>query len=235
MRQIVRQVVLDTETTGISYESGHKLIEIGCLELVDRQLTGKQFHTYLNPQREIEPGAFKIHGLSNTFLENKPIFKDVVEDFIKFIKGTELIIHNAQFDLGFINAELKLLNWPQSIYDYCTVFDTLLLARNKHPGQKNNLDALCKRYAIDNSDRTLHGALVDAKLLALLYIALTGGQADLFAADEKLIDPSIHNNQFNYEMLTAITPIIYPDETELKHHENFIKFIKNTSGINRWD
>ena len=162
----MRKIILDTETTGLEPKQGHRIIEIGCIELINRRKTERNFHQYLNPERDIEDGAFNIHGLSNEFLSDKSRFADIAQEFIDFIKDGELIIHNAPFDVGFINAELKLLGkkWGK-IEDYCTVFDTLLLAREKHPGQKNNLDALCKRYEVDNSQRDLHGALLDAQIL----------------------------------------------------------------------
>ena len=184
----MRQIILDTETTGLEPKQGHRIIEIGCVELINRRETNRNFHQYINPERDIEDGAFNIHGLSSEFLSSKPRFCDVVQEFIDFIKDSELIIHNAPFDVGFINAEFKLLgkNWGK-IEDYCTVFDTLLLAREKHPGQKNNLDALCKRYDVDDSQRDLHGALLDARILLDVYLKMTGGQTDL-TFDSKEID-----------------------------------------------
>jgi DNA polymerase III subunit epsilon len=176
-----RQVVLDTETTGISTEEGHRIIEIGCVELIDRKLTGRHFHYYLNPEREIEAGAFAVHGLSNEFLQDKPLFKSIIQELMDFITDSELIIHNAPFDTGFINYELFLLrsHW-KNIEHYCKITDTLSMARQLHVGQRNSLDALCKRYSIDNSKRGLHGALLDANLLAQVYLAMTGGQGSFF-------------------------------------------------------
>ncbi len=176
----MRQIILDTETTGLEPKQGHRIIEIGCIELINRRKTERNFHQYLNPERDIEDGAFNIHGLSNEFLSDKSRFADIAQEFIDFIRDGELIIHNAPFDVGFINAELKLLGkkWGK-IEDYCIVFDTLVLAREKHPGQKNNLDALCKRYEVDNSQRDLHGALLDAQILLDVYLKMTGGQTDL--------------------------------------------------------
>lgn len=173
----VRQIVLDTETTGLEPASGHRIIEIGCIELVDRRLTGNRFHVYLNPDREIDAGAAEVHGLTADFLADKPRFAAIVGDLLDFLKGAELIIHNAPFDVGFLNHEFNLLaNELGKISDYCDVLDTLVLAKKKHPGQRNNLDALCKRYKIDNSHRDLHGALLDAEILAEVYLAMTGGQ-----------------------------------------------------------
>ncbi len=175
----MRQIVLDTETTGLEPSQGHRIIEIGCVELINRRTTGNTFQRYLNPQRSIDPGAQEVHGLSNEYLEHKPFFADVVADFLEFIKGSELIIHNAPFDIGFLNNELQLAEHPQRMEDLCHVLDTLALARSIHPGQRNSLDALCQRYAIDNSNRELHGALLDARILADVYLIMTGGQAAL--------------------------------------------------------
>ncbi len=176
----MRQVVLDTETTGLDPAAGHRVIEIGAVELIDRRLSGNNFHSYLNPQRDIEDGALEVHGITREFLQDKPLFADVAEDFLQFIQGAELIIHNAPFDLGFLDMELsRLAACPGRIDEFARVLDTLELARELHPGQRNNLDALCKRYAIDDSSRTLHGALLDAEILADVYLAMTGGQTDL--------------------------------------------------------
>lgn len=177
-----RQIFLDTETTGISYKQGNRLIEIGCLEAVDRQLTGQQFHYYINPERDIEEGAFRVHGLSREFLSDKPVFKEVAQAFVDFVTGAELIIHNAPFDVGFLDHELAMLKQSfKPLATICTITDTLVMARQKHPGQKNNLDALCRRYTINNQHRELHGALLDAELLAQVYCRMTGGQKQLFA------------------------------------------------------
>ncbi|MCC5855337.1 MAG: DNA polymerase III subunit epsilon [Idiomarina sp.] len=175
-----RQVVLDTETTGISTSEGHRIIEIGCVELIDRKPTGQHFHVYLNPERVVEQGAIDVHGITNEFLEDKPVFAQVVDDFIRFIRGAELVIHNAPFDVGFMDYEFSLLTpSPGRTSDFATVFDTLSYAREKFPGQRNSLDALCKRFDIDNSHRTLHGALLDAEILADVYLLMTGGQRKL--------------------------------------------------------
>jgi DNA polymerase-3 subunit epsilon len=180
----MRQIVLDTETTGLEPSQGHRIIEIGCVELMDRQLTGNHYHQYINPDREVEEGAIEVHGLSNDFLADKPRFEDIVADFLDFIKGAELIIHNAPFDTGFINHELKLLAAGHgTVESICSVLDTLAMARQKHPGQKNSLDALCKRYEVENAHRTLHGALLDAEILADVYLRMTGGQVTLLLGD----------------------------------------------------
>lgn len=176
----MRQVVLDTETTGLEPEAGHRIIEIGGIELVNRRPTRKTFHRYINPERAVDPGALEVHGIDNEFLENKPVFADVVGDFLAFVDGAELVIHNADFDVAFLNHELaRLADAPVNIRERCGVLDTLALARRLHPGQRNNLDALAKRYEVNNSERELHGALLDARILAEVYLAMTGGQASL--------------------------------------------------------
>jgi DNA polymerase-3 subunit epsilon len=173
----MRQIVLDTETTGLETSQGHRIIEIGCVELVNRRLTGQHYHQYINPQREIDQGAIEVHGITNDFLADKPAFAQVAEEFLTFVEGAELVIHNAPFDVGFINSELKRLGATEgTIESRCRIIDTLQMARGKHPGQRNNLDALCQRYSVDNSQRDLHGALLDAEILADVYLAMTGGQ-----------------------------------------------------------
>ena len=175
----MRQIVLDTETTGLELASGHRIIEIGCIELMHRRPTGRTWQRYLRPEREIEAGALAVHGITNEFLASQPRFAEIAAEFLAFIEGAELVIHNAEFDVGFLDAELVLAGIGRTIADSCRVLDTLMLARRLHPGQRNSLDALCKRYAIDNSGRDLHGALLDARILADVYLAMTGGQAAL--------------------------------------------------------
>lgn len=175
----MRQVILDTETTGLEPEHGHRIIEIGALEMEDRRLTGREFHVYLNPERDIEDGALEVHGLTVEFLADKPRFAEVAEEFLDFVRNSELIIHNAPFDLGFLDYEFSMLGSSEPFSAGIAVLDTLDLARELHPGQRNNLDALCKRYEVDNSSRSLHGALLDAGILADVYLAMTGGQTDL--------------------------------------------------------
>jgi DNA polymerase-3 subunit epsilon len=176
----MRQIVLDTETTGLEPSQGHRIIEIGCVEIINRRLTDNTYHQYIQPDREIDDGAYEVHGISNEFLEDKPRFKDIVEDFMAFVNGAELVIHNAPFDVGFLDHELARLDpvWG-AVADHCTIVDSLVMARQKHPGQKNNLDALCKRYEVNNAKRELHGALLDAELLAEVYLRMTGGQESL--------------------------------------------------------
>ena len=227
----MKQIVLDTETTGLEPKQGHRIIEIGCVELINRRETKRNFHQYLNPEREIEDGAYNVHGLSNEFLSDKPRFADIAQDFIDFIKDSELIIHNAPFDVGFINSELKLMGkkWGQ-VEDYCKVFDTLLLAREKHPGQKNNLDALCKRYDVDNSNRDLHGALLDAEILLDVYLGMTGGQTDLSL--EQIEIKKSNENENGHETNKKITKeiIIEPTKTELSKHQLLLESIQEKSG-----
>lgn len=184
----MRQLVLDTETTGLEPKQGHRVIEIAAVEMINRRLTGDSFHYYLNPEREVDYGAFKVHGISNQFLADKQKFADIAEQFLKYVDGADLIIHNAPFDVGFINNELSLVGASiKKIEARCKIIDTLDMARKKHPGQKNSLDAVCKRYHIDNSNRKLHGALLDANLLAEAYLAMTGGQTSLRFEKEEVV------------------------------------------------
>ncbi|NVK29486.1 MAG: DNA polymerase III subunit epsilon [Gammaproteobacteria bacterium] len=176
----MRQIVMDTETTGIDPAEGHRIIEIGGVEVMGRKITGQNVHMYINPERLVDPEAFAVHGISDEFLQDKPVFAEVVDEFIQFVTGAELLIHNAPFDVGFINHELNLLGHPCSdIRDICKVTDTLAMARSQYPGQRNSLDALCKRLGIDNSNRVLHGALLDSEILADVYLMMTGGQTSL--------------------------------------------------------
>lgn len=176
---MMRQVILDTETTGLEVEKGHRIIEIGCVELVNRRRTGNTFHRYLNPERQIDEAAAEVHGITTDMLADKPRFTDVAEELLDFIGGAELVIHNAEFDAGFLDQELQLASLKTRVTDCCQIVDTLILARQIHPGQRNSLDALCRRYQVDNSGRDLHGALLDAQLLADVYLAMTGGQGEL--------------------------------------------------------
>lgn len=231
----LRQVVLDTETTGINPKEGHKIIEIGCVELINRRLTHNRFHVYLNPEREIDAGAIEVHGITNEFLRDKPKFKDVVDDFMSFTEGAELIIHNAPFDVGFLNHELSMLdNENRRVESNSTVFDTLTYARKKHPGARNSLDALCKRYSIDNSHRELHGALLDAEILADVYLLMTGGQASLL--DENL-NPN-DDRQQTVVRLSADRPrlkVINCSDQELQEHQQRLAKIAKAGGQCLWD
>jgi DNA polymerase III subunit epsilon len=217
----MRQIVLDTETTGLEPEQGHRIIEIGCVELVDRRLTGNNFHQYLQPEREIDAAAIEVHGITNEFLADKPKFVDVIDDFVDYVRGAELIIHNAPFDVGFLDHELKLMHSPMRVDALCAVTDTLVMAKKMHPGQRNSLDALCKRYDIDNSHRELHGALLDAEILADVYLRMTGGQTALSLDDTAVRgeggDSSVDRIQ---RLSTGRAPlkVVYANEQELEAH-----------------
>ena len=218
---MIRQIVLDTETTGLEPEHGHRVIEIGAVELIDRKLTRRHFHRYVNPQREIDGGALSVHGITQDFLADKPEFADIADEFLEFIDGAELIIHNAPFDISFLDHELGRLNRSQlRIEDRCTVVDTLAMARHKHPGQKNSLDALCRRYDVDNSQRDFHGALLDAEILADVYLMMTGGQTTLFMVDE-LETPTTGSESFIVVRIPSDRPklkIVVASELELTRH-----------------
>jgi len=221
----MRQIVLDTETTGLEPEQGHRIIEIGCLELAHRRPTGRTFHYYLQPDREVEAGAMEVHGITNEFLADKPRFADVAQDFVEFVRDAELIIHNAPFDVGFINAELARLGeaWGR-VGDYCGVVDTLAMARSMHPGQRNSLDALCKRYSIDNTQRELHGALLDSQILADVYLAMTGGQAALSLDREgEDAETLVRRTARAVRSDRAELPVVRATEQELGAHEAFLE------------
>ncbi|MCR9104674.1 MAG: DNA polymerase III subunit epsilon [Gammaproteobacteria bacterium] len=229
----MRQVVLDTETTGLEVSQGHRIIEIGCVELVNRRLTGNHFHQYINPQRDIDQGAIEVHGITPDFLADKPVFAQVAEDFMAFVSGAQLIIHNAPFDLGFLDHELQRVQADQAPLDaLCDVIDTLVMARSKHPGQRNNLDALCQRYMVDNSQRDLHGALLDAEILADVYLAMTGGQTALQLAD----GPDESSGQAGGEPIRRLPrerpalPVINPSAAELGAHEEQLDAIAASNG-----
>lgn len=218
----MRQIVLDTETTGLETAEGHRVIEIACVELNHRRLTGETFHQYINPEREIDQEAEQIHGISSQFLADKPKFADVATDFIDFIRGAELIIHNAVFDIGFLEHEFKLANIkPANIIDYCQVIDTLKLAKSLHPGQRNSLDALCKRYDVNNQHRDLHGALLDGELLAQVYLRMTGGQSSLSLEQQ----PNETVRQQTQQQVYQETPLIYANAQELAAHHQLMKMI----------
>jgi DNA polymerase-3 subunit epsilon len=225
----MRKIILDTETTGISPTQGHRIIEIGCVEVINRRITNRRYHQYLQPDRQIDAGAARVHGITNAMLAGKPRFVDVVDEFMNFVKGAELVIHNAAFDVGFINHELQLLNQNrQQLEASCTILDTLALAKKLHPTQKNNLDALCKRYNIDNSNRQLHGALLDAEILAEVYLAMTGGQVSLLSSsneqqvDKQNIVKPISSNR-------AKLKTINPSQEELELHKNMLSRIDKAS------
>ncbi len=232
-----RQIILDTETTGLEPQQGHRIIEIGCVEMVNRRLTRRNYHQYLQPDREIDEGAIEVHGITNEYLADKPRFADVVEDFLDFVKGAELVIHNASFDVGFINHELAMLGkqWGR-IEDHCTVLDTLALARSLHPGQRNNLDALCKRYMVDNSNRELHGALLDSEILADVYLAMTGGQVALTLDSQsgKESDQQSSGDASRIRRLAEDRPalrVVRANAEELEQHERYLSDIEKNSGV----
>ena len=228
----MRQIVLDTETTGLDPSDGHRIIEIGCVELINRRLTDNRFHYYLNPDREIDEGAIEVHGITTDFLADKPRFNEIADDLLAYLKDAELIIHNAPFDVGFINAEYQKLDkkW-KGLNHYCTVTDTLTLARKMHPGQKNNLDALCKRYDVNNAHRDLHGALLDAEILSDVYLAMTGGQAALVLGEEQVDATSTAEQKI--QMVPSDRPplkIIRASDAELTEHENRLEALEKASG-----
>jgi DNA polymerase III subunit epsilon len=227
----MRQVVLDTETTGLEPKQGHRIIEIGCVEVIDRKLTGNHYHQYINPQREVESSAMEVHGITNEFLVDKPVFKDIAAEFLEFVKGAELVIHNAAFDVGFINHEFAMLAGNYGIIeDSCGVLDTLAMARKKHPGQRNSLDALCKRYGIDNSMRDLHGALLDSEILADVYLIMTGGQTMLSLGGDSGESEITQIKRLSVER--AVLKIIRASELELVDHEKRLDAIaKKSEGV----
>lgn len=232
-RILMRQIVLDTETTGLELEKGHRIIEIGCLEMIDRHLTGQHLHFYVNPGRSIEHDAIMVHGITESFLSDKSSFKDISDELITFLKGSELIMHNAPFDVAFLNHELKLTGKSfKLISDYCQIFDTLSIARQKHPGQRNNLDALCRRYHIDSSNREYHGALLDAKLLAQVYLLMTGGQTKLFKhQDSSIIMQS--SQMWRLDRNRKSLPVIAANKEEKVAHKAFLELLKRT-GVCLW-
>ena len=243
----MRQIVLDTETTGLSTAQGHRIIEIGCIEMVNRRITGREFHRFLNPERDIDEGAEAVHGISRAQLDTEPLFRDIVDEFLDFVRDAELIIHNAEFDVGFLEHELQLMQHPRpKITDHCLVLDTLKIAREMHPGQRNSLDALCKRYSVDASRRDVHGALIDSELLAHVYLAMTGGQSSLMLEDEA---PSTAGfgpegpatGTFGAEAhptagppIAAATPIIEATADEAAAHEELLEKMRK-AGACVWD
>ncbi len=228
----MRQVILDTETTGLEPEQGHRIIEIGCVELANRRKTGRTFHRYLRPDREVDWGALQVHGITNEFLAQQPRFAEIAEELIEFISGSELIIHNAAFDVAFLDAEFKRLPGPlRVIRELCSITDTLPLARQMHPGQRNSLDALCKRYGVDNSRRELHGALLDAQILCDVYLAMTGGQTALVLGETSEV-----SLQVTFEPVAAAPRavgalrVVRASEEELGAHERILALIDKASG-----
>jgi DNA polymerase-3 subunit epsilon len=229
----MRQIVLDTETTGLEAADGHRVIEIGAVEMIDRRLSGQHFHQYVNPERAIDDGALEVHGITREFLDGKPVFGEIADEFLEFVAGAELIIHNAPFDIGFLDMELSLLAAGHGcMEDRCKILDTLELARDLHPGQRNSLDALCKRYEVDNSSRSLHGALLDAEILADVFLAMTGGQSDLGLSFETAA-PAPGDAM----ILDGERPPVYvlqASDAELRLHESRLRDIRKKSGHCIW-
>ena len=234
-----RQIVLDTETTGLEVNQGHRIIEIGCVELVNRRITGRHYHQYIQPERDIDAGALEVHGITQEFLAGKPTFSEIADEFVEFVRGAELVIHNAPFDVGFIDAELDRLEPRVCALDgYCSVIDTLQMARHKHPGQRNNLDALCQRYEIDNASRTLHGALLDAEILAEVYLAMTGGQASLGLGAEgsdASTDGSVSDSGIQrLPVDRAPLPVLRASPEETERHEAKLRELDLSAGEAVW-
>jgi DNA polymerase III subunit epsilon len=228
----MRQVVLDTETTGLEVEQQHRVIEIGCVELFNRRLTGRTYHQYLNPERDIEEGAQQVHGLTREKLAKEPIFSQVHAQFLEFLGDAELIIHNAPFDIAFLNAELARIEIAHRVHDVCRVLDTLALARQMHPGQRNNLDALCKRYSVDNSHRDYHGALLDARILAEVYLAMTGGQAKFTLSAESDTARSRARQAAPARAGGVRIAVVRANESEMAAHEHVLALLDKESGGN---
>ena len=225
----MRQIILDTETTGLEPELGHRIIEIGCIEVVNRRRTGRVFHRYLCPDREIDPGALQVHGLTAEFLRGQPRFAEIAAEWIEFVRGAELVIHNAPFDVAFLDAEFRRLAEPTTVAAHCTVLDTLQLARRMHPGQRNGLDALCKRYSVDNSHRELHGALLDADLLLEVYLAMTGGQGALTLGEaEETRAARVSTRRAARPAGTLV--VRRADDNEAAAHEQRLKALDKASG-----
>ena len=232
---MTRQVVLDTETTGIDFKSGHRVIEIGCIEIINRKFTGVEYQTYLNPDREIDEAAIQVHGLTLNFLKDKPRFIDVAEEFLEFVKGSELLIHNAEFDIGFLNNELKLVPDNDSFLEQVTekIIDTLQIAREKHPGQRNSLDALVQRYQVAGYDRKYHGALLDSKILGDVYLAMTGGQSNLVfeRSSEKNSQVTKKQGEVVSSKKKRKTPLIKLTEVEEKENLDYLIRMKDETGV----
>ncbi|MCC5888422.1 MAG: DNA polymerase III subunit epsilon [Gammaproteobacteria bacterium] len=229
----MRQVVLDTETTGLEPELGHRVIEIGCVEIIGRRLTGHNFHSYINPERDLDEGAIEVHGLTREKLSTEPLFAEVVDGFLDFIRGAEVIIHNAPFDVGFLDYEFSLLpESPGAMAQLCEITDSLTLARRRHPGQRNSLDALCRRYGIDNSQRTLHGALLDAEILADVYLTMTGGQTALS------LDAESQQSEVAEALAIRRLPadrkplrVLRASEQERERHQQLLQIMEEAGGV----
>lgn len=230
----VRQIILDTETTGIDPEAGHNVIEIGCVEMIRRKLTGNTWHQYIKPDREVEAEAIEVHGITNEFLADKPRFAELAHAFLEFVRGAELIIHNAAFDIGFLNTELARNGINERVDEICTVIDTLMLARKKHPGQRNSLDALCRRYGIDNSHRELHGALLDSEILADVYLVLTGGQTSLQLGQGDSEDGEGEEPIRRIDTSALVLSVVRAGTDEIALHEAFLDLLDKKSDGAVW-
>jgi len=228
-----RQIVLDTETTGLDPKSGHRIIEIGCVELQERRLTGNNLHLYLQPDREIDAGAMAVHGITNEFLIDKPRFLHVVDELQAYLRGAELIIHNADFDIGFLEHEFALCNQPMILSDVCLVTDTLAMARKQYPGQRNNLDALCKRLGVNNAHRTLHGALLDSEILADVYLVMTGGQTALSLDQET--GPGTESVDLAGQIDVGKLRAVVASADELVEHDLWLDRLRKTDEGCVWD
>lgn len=234
----MRQIVLDTETTGLETSDEHRIIEIGCVELINRRITRNHYHVYLNPDRAVDQGAFEVHGISDQFLRDKPRFHDIIEDLLKYLSGAELIIHNAPFDVGFLDYEFQRYaearqQTPTTIAEHCSVVDSLVMARDMYPGQRNSLDALCKRLEVDNSQRELHGALLDAEILAEVYLMMTGGQGSLLLEPEENSSNGTGGKTFDRSGL--VLPILAPNADELAAHKAYLERMRDKEGSCLWD
>ncbi|HNI37980.1 MAG TPA: DNA polymerase III subunit epsilon [Pseudomonadales bacterium] len=237
---MARQIVLDTETTGLQWAEGNRVIEIGGVEIIDRKLTGNHFHQYINPERDSEEKALEVHGITTEFLADKPLFHQVADSFLAFVKGAELIIHNAPFDVGFLDHEMqRVFGEGFSLAEHCAVTDTLAMAKARHPGQRNGLDALCKRYGVDNSHRDLHGALLDAEILADVYLVMTGGQTSLLSNAQGEVGASALNGDEDLRRvdsaLAAQLRVVPAEAEELLAHEAYLAALRKKAGHSLWD
>ena len=218
----MRQIFLDTETTGLSAAKGHRIIEIGAVEIIDRRLTGNDYQTYLNPERKIDPGSINVHGITNEFISDKPLFKEILKDLLSYISDSEIIMHNAPFDTSFLDNEFLLAGMQKKLVDLCNIQDSLIIAREMHPGKRNSLDALCARYEVDTSSRDLHGALIDAKLLANVYLLMTGGQVGFFGDQQSSNEHQEEGvTHFDYSKRSIIK--VKASKNDLESHKKFIK------------
>ncbi len=240
---VMRQIILDIETTGLEHSQGHKIIEVGAIEMINRQMTDNKFHHYINPKREIDAAATDVHGIRNEDLKTQPVFEDLATELLEFIKGAELIIHNAPFDVGFLEHEFNLVGLGSGVIkEHCQVVDTLVMARHQHPGQKNSLDALCRRYHVDNARRTLHGALLDAEILADVYLQMTGGQTTLLSETESMNMQSASGQSSQYKEIkldpqaTKKLTITTANTNELKQHDKWLTLLRQKTKNNAiWD